>query len=113
MWVGLTREGFLEEGSQDPGDGDEREAVASGRRQPLQGTRVLRLCLFSEGFPFNEKSRQMSRQIILAMIFLPALRLQRGLELGGTTGLQGQLPTNSSRPCVPAWGPPQNYRSWS
>ena len=36
MWVGLTREGFLEEGSQDPGDGDEREAVASGRSQPLQ-----------------------------------------------------------------------------
>lgn len=58
MWVGLTREGFLEEGSQDPGDGDERGGCGEWLVAVSAGTRVLRLCLFSEGFPFNEKSRR-------------------------------------------------------
>lgn len=56
MWVGLTREGFLEERSQEPGDGDRPGGCASGPGGSLY--RHVHLCsCISAGSPFNERSR--------------------------------------------------------
>lgn len=47
MWVGLAREGFPEEGSQDAGVGDAGAC----------GSRTHTVALSPQGFPLEERSR--------------------------------------------------------
>lgn len=51
MWVGLIREGFLEEGNQDPDDGDGHGGCGSGLVAASVGTLTLRLRVC--GLPFQ------------------------------------------------------------